>query len=97
VAEHVDDPLQLLARRRQAWYSVTRLRSCGARQLRALEPAKTIHQQRARDARQPAIEIVEVPNAREQLANDQRRPAIGEDLGGARDGASTLRPADLVR
>jgi len=72
-------------------------RSCGARQLRALEPAKTIHQQRARDARQPAIEIVEVPNAREQLANDQRRPAIGEDLGGARDGASTLRPADLVR
>jgi hypothetical protein len=48
-------------------------------QLHALEPTQAFHEQRARDPRQPAIQVAEAMNGGEQLAHDQRRPAIGEE------------------
>src|SRR5262245_29344877 len=38
-------------------------------------------QERTRDAREPTLDSIELQTARKQLANDQRRPAIGKDLG----------------
>jgi hypothetical protein len=49
-----------------------------------LQPAQALGQKRARDAGQAALELVEVADLGQQLAHDQHRPAIGEDLRRAR-------------
>ncbi len=46
-----------------------------------LEVAKPRGEQRPRNAGQPALDRVEVAAAGEQLADDERRPPIGEDFG----------------
>ena len=52
-----------------------------------LELAQPLREQRRRHARHAAADVVEAGAAAEQLAHDERRPALAEDLGAARDGA----------
>src|SRR5439155_13157950 len=52
-----------------------------------LEMLQTRHQQRARNARQSALNLVEMAAAGQQFTHDQRRPAIREDLRCTRDWA----------
>src|SRR5262245_47269452 len=47
---------------------------------RVLEVPKACGEERARDAGQAALDVVEVTAPREQLAHDERRPSVGEDL-----------------
>ena len=46
-----------------------------------------IGEDRARDPREAALELVEAIYAAEHLAHDQKRPAVAEDLGGLGNGA----------
>ena len=57
----------------------------------ALEVPQPLHQQRARDAGQAAGDVVEPGVAEHQLADDQRRPAVGEHLAGQGDRAEVCR------
>src|SRR5438094_2536241 len=52
-----------------------------------LQLAQALAEQRAGDQRHPAPDLVEPVGAREQLAQDQRRPPLGEDLRGDGDRA----------
>ena len=52
----------------------------------ALEVLEPLDEQRPGDARQATGDVVEPRAAEDQLAQDQRRPAIGHDLGAHRDG-----------
>src|SRR5262245_1082834 len=54
---------------------------------RVLELAEALSQERARDQRHPAADLVEATRAGEQLAQDQRCPPFGKDLGGDGDRA----------
>jgi hypothetical protein len=49
------------------------------------ELAQPLHEQRRRHARHAASNVVEVRTAAHQLAHHQRRAALAEDLGRARD------------
>jgi hypothetical protein len=65
-------------------YSVRLPRGPPLDHARLLQPAEALGEQRARDAGQAALELVEVADVGQELAHDQHRPAIGEDLGRAR-------------
>ena len=58
------------------------LARCGIafRSVNVLEEPQALHEQRARDARQAVLQVVEPVAAEQQLAQDQQRPAFGEDL-----------------
>src|SRR5262249_56483067 len=47
---------------------------------RVLQLVQTLRQERARDQRHPAADLVESSGTGEQLAPDQRRPSLGADL-----------------
>src|SRR5262249_53651796 len=87
LAEALDDLAEFLARCSQAI-----LAPAAARERRAdddtgvLQLAKPLAQQGAGDQRHAALDLAKPARAREQLAKDQRRPALGEDLGSDRDG-----------
>src|SRR5262249_35463764 len=49
---------------------------------RVFQLVQTLRQEGARDQRHPAADLVESPRTGEQLAQDQRRPSLGEDLAG---------------
>jgi hypothetical protein len=52
----------------------------------ALERGQPVREQAARDPRQPTPQLVEVSRSAEKLADNERCPALGEDLGASRDG-----------
>jgi FAD/FMN-containing dehydrogenase len=52
----------------------------------ALERGQPVGEEAAGDPRQTAPQLVEVSRSAEELADDERRPALGEDLGAPRDG-----------
>jgi FAD/FMN-containing dehydrogenase len=53
----------------------------------ALERRQPIHEEAAGDPGQSTAELVEVSGPAEELADDQRRPPLGEELGPSRDRA----------
>ena len=79
VAELHDDLPELRARLGQAVFAASARDHTVAGEL-----AQPLHQQRARDARHAALDLVEAPAAEHQLAQDHRRPALSEHLGGDR-------------
>jgi hypothetical protein len=85
LAEVVDDPLQRAPGSGQAIFGpLAARRDPPLDHARLLQPAEALGEQRARDAGQAALELVEVADVGQELAHDQHRPAIGEDLGRAR-------------
>lgn len=50
-----------------------------------LEAGEALDEQRPIDARQTSDELVEAMGTVDELAHDQRCPAVGHDLGGARN------------
>jgi hypothetical protein len=59
---------------------------------RSSDPSRCA-QQGTRDAEQSSLQLAEPVAAGEQLAQDQRRPALGEHLGAQRDGAELAIPS----
>ena len=91
-AERVDDRLEVLAGRRE----VVLVAPAGGRRPRldhalALEVPQPLDQQRAGDAGQAPGDVVEAGVAEHQLAQDQRRPAVGEHLAGQGRPGRTVR------
>jgi hypothetical protein len=80
-AQDVDDPLELAA-------------GAGGRVLdsaavgtgaplddpHSLKPPEPLDEKRTGDTGKPTVQVVEVPQAREELSDDQRCPAVGENL-----------------
>ena len=46
----------------------------------SLEPPEPLDEKRPGDAGKPTVQVVEVPEAREELSDDQRGPAVSENL-----------------
>ena len=84
-AEGDDHVLEVLARRRQAVFAAA---AGGGRppfeDPLAFEMLEPLDQQRPGDSRQAAGDVVEPRAAQDQLAQDQRSPPIGDDLGAHR-------------
>ena len=57
---------------------------------RVFQVAEARRQQRARDAGQPSLDLVEAMAAEYELAHDERRPTIRQDLRRASDGTVLL-------
>ena len=71
------------------WYSWPRPDASGTRRSTPsqLEVAQPLGEQRARDAGHAALDVVEAGAAEHQLAQDQRRPPVGEHFAAQRDRA----------
>ena len=93
LADRLHDRLEVTAAGREAVFEGA---AFGARSalddLGPLERAHAISEDRARDPREAALQLVEAARATEHLAHDQKRPAVAEDLGGLGDG-TVLRVA----
>ena len=86
-AEDVDHALELTAGRGEMVGGGTRSRTrAPLDDPRSFQSPESLGEQGARDAGQAAVELVEVTDARQELPNDQRGPAVGQDLRGASDG-----------
>jgi hypothetical protein len=58
---------------------------------RSFEVPQSAREQRSRDERDSAMNLVEVLGPGEQLAKDDRSPSLGEDLAGHRNGAKLAK------
>ena len=80
-AEQIDDRLQLASGPGQPVLGALAARGAAPLQhSRPLQPPQPLGEQRAGHVGKTALELVEVVNVGEGLADDQQRPAISEDL-----------------
>ena len=88
LADRLHDRLEVAAGGREAVFEGAALGTGPALDdLGALERAHPVGEDRARDPRQAAVELVEPARAPEHLAHDQKCPTVAEDLGGLGDRA----------
>src|SRR5215831_4578763 len=83
-AERLDHTVELCARLTQAVFAASPRRPA-LDDAGVLEMAQALGQERARDQWDSAPDLGEPPASREELAKDQRRPPLREDLTGNRD------------
>src|SRR4029450_8068455 len=87
-AERADNRLELLAGLGQpVLVAVSSRRRTSLDDAYALERPQTLREEAAGDPRQTAPQLVEMSWSSEKLADDERRPALSEELGPSRDGA----------
>ena len=92
-AELVDDRLQLAPGRCQAVFGPLAPRGAAPLQHAGLlQPPQPLREQGAGHVRKAALELVEVINVGEKLADDEDGPAVGEDLRRTRHGAVLAVP-----
>src|SRR5262249_14702693 len=80
-AEDVDDTLELPPRASEGvFHGPARLAGVPLDDAHPFQTAQAFDEQCPRDAGETPVELVEVAETREQLANDQQSPAVGEDF-----------------
>src|SRR5207244_12356319 len=85
-AEALDDLTELLSRRSQPILAPPSTgQRCTDDDARVLQLAQPLAEPRPRNQPHAAADLAESSRPGEELAQDQRRPALGEDLGGDGD------------
>jgi hypothetical protein len=88
LADRLHDRLEVTAGRREAVFEGAAFRAGPALDdLSPLERAHAVGEDRAGDAWEAALELVEAACAAEHLAHDQKCPTVAEGLGGLGDWA----------